>query len=132
LNTTVFATLGDTDSGTGPTINEGQMMGFSFSKCIVNSLPEGGECSESKEEKLDGRLGGANLLPGDTERDDAISNGSLRRTGSPVLPELITACASSDGEPGGDVLLSSDSETCPLANDAAKLLEMSGSEETNA
>lgn len=93
---------------------------------MVRSLPCCGECSESNDENDDGILG-RTRLPGETERDGAMLDGSLRRGGSPWVSVEERVGDEAEGESA-----SSDSETCPLSRDAAKELEMSGSEDTKA
>jgi hypothetical protein len=120
--------LDSSDSGAGPTIKVGQMIDFSFSKCTVRSLPDLGEGAESREENDEVILGWA--WPGETERDKA-GFGSNFRLGRWYIPSSANVMFGEEGVGEGECT-SSASDTCPLSIDAAKLLEISGSDETKA
>lgn len=51
-----FGTQGDSETSTGPVINDGHMTDWSFSMCRVSNLPDCEECSESIDEKDEVRL----------------------------------------------------------------------------
>ena len=126
----MFAILDESDSGTGPTISDGQMVDFSFSRCTVSSRPVRGDECESRDENEEVILGWA--WPGETEREaTGLGLGSSFRRGIRYRPssanERLGEESTGDGE-----YMSSASDACALSSEAAKLLEMSGSEETNA
>jgi hypothetical protein len=117
-----FGTQGDREISTGPTIKEGQMIDWSFSRWSVSNLPEREEWSESTEEMDDVTLRGGR--PGDTGREDAAID-LLNRAG--------LGCSSDGVERGDDnagdwATTSSVSDAGPLPSDAAKLLDISGSD----
>lgn len=56
-------------TSTGPTIKDGQMIDFSFSRCNVSSLPKCDASTESTEENDDAKL--REGCPGDTAREEA-------------------------------------------------------------
>ena len=56
-NTSEVAGVGESDSGTGPTIRDGQIIDFCFSRWTVINLPDRGEWKESRDEKDDVMLG---------------------------------------------------------------------------
>ena len=56
---------GESVSGTGPLMRQGQMIESAFSKCKVNSRPEPA-CNDSNEEKDDAKLKGGFAARGDT------------------------------------------------------------------
>lgn len=110
-------------------------MDCSFSKCNVNKRPEEfGLCSDSNDEKLDEKLSKATpcpMRPGDTDREAAAELAFVplvcRRL--PRRSSLSSAEERVGEERAGDMeIRSSASDTWPLSNDAAKLLEKSGSE----
>lgn len=105
------------------------MMDCSFSRCKVRSLPEPGPWNDSRDEKLEGRLpyepGSAACWPGDTEREAAAEFAFL------VLWRSRRSSAEErvgEERPGEREITSSASDTWALSREAAKLLEMSGSE----
>jgi hypothetical protein len=116
-----FGAQGDSEVSTGPTINDGQIIDWSFSRWSVSSLPEWEEWSESTEENEDVTLRGG--CPGDTGRE-AVTVDRLNNTG----------LRSSEGVERGDesagdcTTISSLSDAWPLSRDAAKLLDISGSD----
>ena len=117
---------GETLSGTGPTIREGHMIDSAFSRWMVRSLPEP-VCKDSRDEKEEAwAMPCGSLAGGETDsRDLRLWRGC----------EGMPRCSSADDEigeesAGEDMTVSSASEPDirPASRDAAKLLEISGSE----
>ena len=131
-------------SGAGPTISEGHMMDCSFSKCKVSNRPDLKPCGTSRDEQLGVRLRIGMLFttwplpawfcpwPGDTDREAATEEGLLVPVlfcRFPCLSNLSSVDERLADEKFGDgERRSSTSETWPPSSEAAKLLEMSGSE----
>lgn len=104
------------------------MIELSFSKCIVSSLPDCGEWRDSSDENEEGICMPRKMgpWPGETSRE-VILDGSRLRGGT--FRERSSSPCSSVGDTAADEPESSASDT---SSEAAKLLEMSGSEETKA
>lgn len=102
-------------------MSDGHMIDCSFSKCKVSNLPEG-DGNDSSDEKDDNACG---CIAGDTAPDAPIPN---RRVAD---PERSSPDDTGDASPGETVTTSSASDVCALSSDAAKLLDISGSD-TNA
>lgn len=115
---------GESVSGTGPTIIDGQMTESAFSRCMVKSLPEVEACNDSDDEKDDARL--RDTFRGDTARN-VFRLDCWRCT---VANPTRSSAEDETGEEsaGDDARNSSVSEVGPLPTDAAKLLDISGSE----
>ncbi len=117
---------GETLSGTGPTMRDGQMMDSAFSRWMVRSRPEP-VCKDSRDENEEAwAMPCGSLAGGETDSLDL----RLWRccAGMP-------RCSSADDEmgeesAGEDITVSSASEPdiIPASRDAAKLLEISGSD----
>ena len=119
---------GDSDSRTGPTINEGQIMESDFSKWMV-SRRLFLVCSDSIEEEEDVRLDGPWVLCGEAGWE--VVNRPLRRESVCKGKPLKSSAASETGDDrAGEDSDSSKSEANPASRDAAKLLEISVSETT--
>jgi hypothetical protein len=103
------------------------MIDLSFSRCNVSSLPEWEECSESMEEIEDVTLRAGR--PGDTGREEASA--VVRRWNEVGFGRSSGGVESGDESAGDCATRSSASDVWPLSRDAAKLLEISGSD-TNA
>lgn len=113
---------GESSCGTGPTMSDGHIIDCSFSKCSVNNLPDG-DGNDSNDEKDDSACG---CIAGDTAPDAPAPD--LRGY---VGPERSSPEDTGDANPGDIVTTSSASDVCALSSDAAKLLDISGSD-TNA
>lgn len=100
-------------------MSDGHMIDCSFSKCNVNNLPPG-DGNDSSDEKDESACG---CIAGDTAPDAPIP--SLRGCADPgrSSPDDI-----GDANPGETVTTSSASDVCALSSDAAKLLDISGSD----
>jgi hypothetical protein len=98
------------------------MTGCSFSRWSVKRRPDLGACSDSSEDKDDdARL--VATCPGETARDDA------RLAWCRWLGAKVSIGVEDGDESAGEGMTrSSASETWPLSRDAAKLLEISGSD----
>lgn len=99
-------------------MSDGQMIDCSFSKCNVNNLPEG-DGKDSSDEKDDKACG---CIAGDTAPDTPVPD--LRGY---VGPERSSPDDKGDANPG-EVTTSSASDVWALSSDAAKLLDISGSD----
>ncbi len=118
---------GESVSDTGPTIREGQMIESDFSRCRVNSRPGPDACSDSTDDNGEAML--CANCSGEPVRDLCC----LRRRERMTVVNPVRSSAEETGEdrPGDEIGKSSVSEVGPLAREAAKLLDISGSE-TNA
>lgn len=110
---------GESSCGTGPTMSDGHMIDCSFSKCSVNNLPEG-DGNDSNDEKDDNACG---CIAGDTAPDAPVSD--LRGYAD---PNRSSPDDTGEANPGDTVTTSSASDVCALSSDAAKLLDISGSD----
>jgi hypothetical protein len=118
---------GESVSDTGPTISEGQMIESDFSRCRVSSRPGPDAFSDSTDDN--GEATFCANCSGDPVRDLCC----LRRRERDIVENPVYSSAEDTGDdkPGDGIWKSSVSEEGPLAREAAKLLEISGSE-TNA
>lgn len=119
---------GERLSDTGPTISEGQMIESDFSRCRVNSRPGPDACNDSTDDN------GEAMLRANCNGEPARDLFCLRRRGRATVENpAARSSAEETGEdrPGDETGKSSVSEVGPLAREAAKLLDISGSE-TNA
>ena len=115
---------GDSASDTGPTTREGQMIESDFSRCRVKSRPGPDACSDSTDDNGEAML--CAKCRGEPVRDLCC----LRRRERVIVEKPVRSSAEETGDDRtGDVAgKSSVSEVGPLARDAAKLLDISGSE----
>lgn len=100
-------------------MSDGHMIDCSFSKCNVNNLPEW-DGNDSSDEKDDNACGS---IAGDTAPDALIPN--LRGYAN---PERSSPDDTGEANPGDTVTTSSVSDVCALSSEAAKLLDISGSD----
>jgi hypothetical protein len=115
---------GESVSDTGPTISEGHMIESDFSRCRVNSRPDPDELNDSTDDNGEATLFAK--CSGDPVRDICC----LRRREREIVdnPMYSSAEDTGDDKPGDGIWKSSVSEVGPLAREAAKLLDISGSE----
>lgn len=106
-------------SGTGPTIREGHIIDWSFSRWRVKRRPEGPECTESRDEYDEAMLW--TIFPGDTAREAVFEVRWVRKG----KPRSSADEREGDDSAGDDAVKSSASDA---SSDAAKLLDISGSE----
>lgn len=115
---------GERVSDTGPTIREGQMIESDFSRCMVNSRPGPDALSDSTDDSGEAML--CAKCRGDPVRDLCCLR--RRELDMVVKPVRSSAEETGDDNPGDEAWKSSVSEVGPLARDAAKLLDISGSD----
>lgn len=115
---------GEYVSDTGPTMSEGQMIESDFSRCRVNSRPGPDTLSDSTDDN------GEAMLCGKCSGDPVPDLGCLRRRERDIVENPLCSSAEETGDdkPGDDPWKSSVSDVGPLAREAAKLLDISGSE----
>jgi hypothetical protein len=118
---------GDSASDTGPTMREGQMTESDFSRCRVKSRPDPDASSDSTDDNGEAMV--CAKCGGEPVRELCC----LRRRERVIVENPMRSSAEETGDdrPGDETRKSSVSEAGPLARDAAKLLDISGSE-TNA
>ena len=118
---------GEIFSGTGPTTREGHITESAFSRWRVSSRPEP-VWSDSREEKDE-----IWLTPWDTRAGgETEGRGLCLGCGSDGMPRCSSADEMGDDKVGEEMTVSSASEPeiMPASREAAKLLEISGSEST--